>query len=188
MRTKIAALGLIGFAAAACSSNAVYTDQNTVNKQQEIYQQVQPVPLFDFSEQRHTLIQIYQAKNQARQTWAVIQSITGEFIYACPSIGFPIPADTQLTNPEQNLGSGAVVPQAEPDGLYTSANTDATYVLCIRANGNVVPIYTEQKVTLFPFEVKIVNGQIVDAGGDSTMTVDVRGGNSSAAPTPAPSK
>lgn len=186
---KLIALALFGLAVAACNSGSANSNESQiVNKQQQIYANVQPVPLFDFSEQRNTLIQIYDAKNQARQTWAVIQSITGQFVYACPSVGFPIPADTELTNPQAGVGSYYPLPQAEPDGLYTSTNTDATYVLCVRADGSVVPIYTEQKVTLFPFEVKIVNGQIVDAGGDSTMTVTVKGGNSGPAPTPAPSK
>lgn len=190
MKKKILGLAaalLLGLAACQTGNLSLSQDAKQTNSQLQQYQAAQPVPYYDFSEQRHTLIQIYNAKNEARQTWAVLQSMTGVAIYACESIGFPIPADTQLTSPDQiavvnpaglnnntTLYDG-VVSQMEPDGLYTSGNTDATYVLCIH-NGKPTPLYTEQKVTMFPFPVEVVDGKIVDvAGGANTIEVEVKG-------------
>lgn len=188
---KLAVLVPVIALAVACGNvnQSVTHDQDQTNSQLQQYQKVQPVPYYDWSEQRNTLIQIYNAKNEARETWAVIESITGEALWACPSIGFPIPADTQLTNPDQiavtQNGStwyDGVVPQMEPDGLYASSGTDATYVLCVRPDGKAVPIYTEQKVSTFPFPVHVVDGKIVDDNGASTIIVDVKGAPGTTAP------
>ena len=135
----------------------------------------QPTPKFDYSQDRDVLIQIYVAKNEARMTYSSIDSITGQHLFDCPSIGFAIPADTQLTNPLQSIGyysAPAVVEQAEPNGLYSSKNTDGTYVLCVRKNGDIVPIYTEQKVTTFPFPVqRQTDGSYKDVSGESGIKV-----------------
>lgn len=193
MKRMIILLAGVALALGACTGNqSLNADQAQTNTQLQQYQKVQPVPYYNWSEQRNTLIQIYNAKNEARNTWAVVESMTGVALWACPSVGFPIPADTQLTNPDQIAttvppGSSTiydgVVPQMEPDGLYSSTSTDATYVLCIRPNGDTVPIYTEQKVSMFPFPVTVVDGKIVDSGGDSNIIIDVKG--ESAAPPPA---
>jgi hypothetical protein len=174
MRKILVLAGLIA-ALTACGAQSISDDQHTVDKQQQQYAKVQPVPFYDWSQDRAALIQIYTAKNEQRQTYAVITAQgTGAAIFSCPAIGYPLPADTQLTNGLQWIGSGgAVVEQAEPNGLYSSKNTDATYVLCLRDDGKIVPVYTEQKVTLFPFPVKVENGQITDIGGAATITVDL---------------
>mgnify|MGYP001607788218 CR=1 FL=1 len=186
--TKLILGALVALVVVGCGgAQSVETERKIVDRQQDIYNRVQPMPLFDYSQDRNTLIQVYNAKNEARQTWAVDTALDGTPIWSCPSYGFPIPVTTQLTNPEQQIGTGVTVPQAEPNGLYTGQTT-ATYVLCIRPNGDVVPIYAEQDVLLFPFEVRIEDGRIVDAGGASTMTVSVKGGTSSTAPAPEPSK
>lgn len=178
-------VSLIALSLVACDQNkqpsALRQDQATVGDQQAIYSKSLPVPVFDYSQTRSSLIQILQAKTAAVSTYSVIASMTGQPVYVCPSIGFPIPADTQLTNPLRadrltgEDGGIAVVEQPEPDGTYTSQNTDATYVLCVRANGDVAVVYSEQKVTTFTFPVKLENGAIVDAGGASTVVIEVRG-------------
>jgi hypothetical protein len=194
---------------AACQTPTTVTqniarDQAIVNTQQDIYQKAQPVPLYDFSEQRNTLIQIYNAKNEARQTWALFMSAgtgTPVYPYVCPSIGLPIPADTQLTNPMalvriwipgSNGQSGyyldGTLPQPEPDGLHSSTNTDATYVICIRNGGKPELVYSEEKVTAVSHEVTYdpATKSFVDSGKDPTIVIDMKGGKSSVAPTPSP--
>ena len=162
----------------ACSGQET-ADTRKVQDQQAIYAQTQPIPAFQWSRDRDTLIQIYKAKNEANATWSVITSQgTGMPIYICPSIGFPLPADTQLTNGLQQLqghSAGTIVEQAEPNGLFSSKNTDATYILCVRLDGSITPVYTEQKVTTFPYAVKIVNGVIVDAEGSGpSIKLDIK--------------
>jgi len=96
-----------------------------------------------------------------------------------PSIGFGIPYDTSLTNPLQLTsrrldvaGSGyrridGTVEQQEPNGIYASKNTSATWVLSTDCPGNsLAPIYVEQKVTVYPYPVKVnyATGRVTRAG------------------------
>lgn len=173
-------LVLLGVVVAGCvtSDNSDRGDRQTINRQQEIYDKALPIPLFDYSQTRDSLIQIYRTKVSSVATYSVITSMTGQVLFQCPSIGFPIAADTQLTNPLKptwpNTAASAVIEQAEPDGTFTSKNTDATYVLCVLSNGKVAPVYAEQKVLTFTFPVRLENGRLVDAGGDTTAAIDVK--------------
>lgn len=134
-------------------------DRDIVEGQQQHYQKVHPVPHFDYSIPRDVYIQIYSIiTTKAYTTYTIIESITGETKFHGPSIGYGIPEDTQLTNPLtpywKHGGSSGVVEQAEPSGVFSSKNTDGTWVMFIQNDGSVVPIYTEHKVTTFPFEVE----------------------------------
>ena len=173
----IAVLVLIG------CSEAEYRDRQTVESQQGIYAVSQPVPMFDWSQDRDILIQIYSQKNEARTTYSVLSSDgTGEPRFMCPSLGFALPADTSLTNPlTPYAANGAVIEQPEPNGLFSSKNTDGTYVLCVRKNGDVVPVYTELKVTTFPFAVRWENGELVEIE-DSPTTIKIEQRRSPAKP------
>lgn len=165
----------------ACTPSAERQDNTRVQDQQAHYAVTQPIPFFDYSLDRDVLIQIYEAKNEARQTVSIIESFTGELLFTCPSIGYGLPADTQLTNPlapfrysTESWSEGVTVEQPEPNGLFSSKNTDATYVLCIRENGDIAPIYTEEKVTVFPFGIEIgEDGVIRDTGGESNITIEI---------------
>ena len=123
------------------------------------------------------MIQIYNAKNEARQTWTVFYSAAGTPQSMCPSVGYPIPANTQLTSPDQagyvsSYGVG-VVSQMEPNGLYSTTGANGTYVLCVRPNGKNAAVYSESWVTAYPYEVKIEAGAVIDLGGDTTVPIDV---------------
>jgi hypothetical protein len=94
----------------------------------------------------------------------------------CPSIGFPIPADTQLTNPLKPAWSGQsppVIEQSEPNGLYTSKNTRGTYVMCVDKRGRVVPRYHEADVEAYLIPMREVDGMLVPVeGAEPTFTID----------------
>ena len=151
---------LMGASNCSGTPTAERADAEAVNDQQTHYRSVQPVPFFDYSLQRNVYTQIYTATNEARSTYTVVESVTGETKFHCPSVGYGIPADVSLTNPVQgvhprNSGAGGAtsIEQAEPNGLFSSKNTDGTWVLCVTSTGEVAPIYTEHKVTTFPFTV-----------------------------------
>lgn len=142
-----------------CIESSDNKDRKFVDKQQEHYSAVQPLPFYDYSIPRDILIQIYNVvATEARSTYTIIESITGETKFHGPSLGFGIPADTSLTNPLKGdydyNGCSVVIEQAEPNGLFSSKNTDGTWVLFVDKNGEPVPVYTEHKVTTFPFTVK----------------------------------
>lgn len=190
-------LGLVAVAAlalAACNgfNNANSAEAGGVNTQQAQYEKAQPVPYYDYSLQRQALIDIYNAQNRNTQTWDIVTSYAGSFLFECEAVGWPIPVTTQLTNPWTvsnggnipNTGAGNVaIGQAEPNGTY-SGNTQGTYILCIRPDGKVAPVYTENNVQMFPYAVHwdAARNAIVDDGGKSNITLDVKdGGNGHAA-------
>lgn len=180
----ILTLAVLVLMIAACTASSEREVQRAVEGQQAHYVTVQPIPYFDFSFERDVVIQLYKARNEARQTHSVITSQgTGDVIFTCPSIGDGIAADQQLTNPlapyrgsNEGYSEGTVVEQPEPNGLFSSKNTDATYILCIMDNGDVVPVYTEQKVTSFPFEVEIAEDGTITPIGESETTIDIEAG------------
>lgn len=181
---------------AACNSpvaNSITSDQSATNTQMNQYQKVQPLPYFDSSALRASMIGILKAQTTPTNTWSVEVAYTGVPIFMCPSIGYPIPATDELTNPQQvvnvNTNSSTwisgVVSQADPNGVY-GGNTNGTYIMCVGPDGKVTPVYSEPDVNVFPFPVAIVDGKIVvDPNGKSTVSVDMKNiGNQIAAPSP----
>ncbi len=153
---------IIGLTAlSACdwdSSSSDDRDRKTVNAQQEQYAIGQPVPTFDFSLERDVYVQLYRARNQNVATYTVWRSDFGNILGDCPSIGYPIPYDSSLTNPLKKVrGNGTLttVEQAEPNGLYSSKNSIATWIRCVQPDGSQVPVYIEDKVTAYPFPVEV---------------------------------
>ncbi len=139
------------------SSNATRQEQAQQNLQMEQFLRNQPVPSFDWSLERHMLIQLYTARQRATNTYSVVQSeFTGKILWSCPSIGFPLPYSTQLTNSLQaqwrgysDHWSSAVVEQQEPNGLFSPPSAEGTWVPCVDERGRITPVYEERKVTTF---------------------------------------
>lgn len=139
MRKLIAALAAIValLALAGCTGNtSTNNDREVADRQLTRYQEVQPVPQYDWSQYRATVIDIQNAQvhGQATTSFFFNQGVQNP-IFVCPSIGFPVPSTAQLTNPEQKLPNvESVVAQSEPNGVYTGEST-ATYVVCIDPDG-----------------------------------------------------
>lgn len=160
--------------------NAETRDRRAVDQQQRAYQEAQPIPSFDFSLERQVAIELYEARNQAVATHSVWRSTTGMIEGDCPSIGFPLPWDVQLTNPLQVAygGGGAVVAQAEPNGLFTGmGGALGTWVRCVYDVGGrrvTAPVYVESIVTTYPFPVEVDydrNRVTPVAGQQPTVTI-----------------
>ncbi len=189
---------------AACGSGGTtapnVVDTRNTDAQMGIYNKILPVPLYDYSVERDVMIQIYNQRMKAVDTYSVAFSF-GKPIWACPSKGYPIPYTTQLTNPQRiddnhngnsSFYAAGVVAQAEPNGLYTGTTT-STWVLCVRAlaggGSEVVPVYAEPDVIAFPFPVKVnmTTGEITDPGSPSGNGITITT-KAPATPTPAPTK
>lgn len=144
----------------SCNDNANRKEQDKVLRQQEVYLSAQASPFFEWSLQRQLWADFYKAQNSAVSTWSYITpQNTPHVVFETRSQGYPIPMDTQLTNPLQaHFGSGgytgAVIEQAEPNGLFSSKNSDGTIIMAANDDGTLSPIYTEMKVTTFPFPVR----------------------------------
>lgn len=153
---------------AGCNGSEVTNNQDTrdaqvVDRQQSQYAVSQAVPFFQWSLPRHLLIQIYElVTTRVTNTYTIFSSNgTGQIYFECPSMGYAIPADTSLTNPDQVItldrgsygNSMVTIGLAEPNGVYASENTDGTWAMCYHPSGVLVPVYTELKVTTFPAPV-----------------------------------
>jgi len=143
-------------------------DAKAVSRQQSQYQIGQPIPTYDWSLERHLVIQLYNVRNQKSATHSVWRSDRGWVEGDCPSYGYGIPYDTSLTNPlvatdidnqgeEHSYQGGALasIEQAEPNGIFASKNTAATWVMCLGESGSIEPVYVETKVTVYPGPVKV---------------------------------
>jgi len=176
-------IGLVAFLVAGiligCEetyNKSVRKDRIVTDQQLQHYQTVQPVPVFDYSIPRDVLTQIYTILTiGAVSTYTVVTDDFGGVFYQGPSIGFPIPADVQLTNPLQAMHyDGAVVEQMEPNGLYSSKNTNATYVLWVQEDGSVAPGYYELRANAFMYPVvKTDKGWVKAEGASATTTIDM---------------
>ena len=158
-------------------------DAAAVDRQQAQYAKGQPIPAFDWSLERHLVIALYQARNTRAATHSVWRSNTGMIEGDCPSMGYGIPYDTSLTNPQKGAThspasshySSIVVGQAEPNGVFASTNTSATWVLCTGAGGIIEPVYVESKVSAFPYPLNVdYDNNRVTKAGESTVKIDTK--------------
>lgn len=180
--------GLSNMGCGEGSSQSDKVDNEAVEKQQQQYQTHQPTPFFERSLERGVAIQLYAARNERVATWTIWRSNTGKVLGDCPSIGYPIPYDVQLTNPVKITRTGTssghygygVVEQAEPNGLYSSKNSISTWVRCIMKVGDEdveAPIYVEDKVTAYPFPVNVnyeTDRVKPVEGAKPTVTIEVK--------------
>jgi hypothetical protein len=85
----------------------------------------------------------------------VWNEFNGKMVFFCDSIGYGIPYATQYTSPEKMVGynsAPAVVPQADPNGLFSPASAEGTWVMCKNPNGKEVrPVYVEPRIIVSPF-------------------------------------
>lgn len=164
------------------ANKARRADQRTAGAQLIAYQQAQPVPKFTNSQLRQNLIEIETAQVHATATTSFMfllagTGATGPLVKSCPSIGFPIPATYQLTNPQQTAGdNGGVVAQLEANGVFTG-DTTGTYVMCVGDDGKPFAFYHEGYVSTVtgPAHWDTAKGEIVMDGSSSAAFTKVGG-------------
>lgn len=156
-----------------------------VERQQSQFSAAQPIPTYDWSLERDLLIQLYNIRNMKALTHSVWRSDYGLIEGDCASIGFGIPYDTSLTNPlvatdtsqsgdvDRHIGRAlSSIEQPEPNGIFASKNTSATWVMCAGAAGTIEPVYIETKVTVYPYSVSIdYNENRVTKAGNASVTL-----------------
>jgi hypothetical protein len=105
--------------------------------------------------ERRLAREILEMRDQGLTTYTYLFSeMTGRLRFFCNSIGYPLPAATQYTNPQRySTRSGVALPQAEPNGLFSASSAEASYVICISPTGKPVPIYSEPRLITSPFKL-----------------------------------
>jgi len=86
-------------------------------------------------------------------------ALAGKLTYLGETIGYGIPYATEYTNPQKvaytstNVGV-AVLPQADPNGLFSPVSAEGTWVLLKNPNGtDTKPFYCEPRICVSPFKL-----------------------------------
>ena len=155
-------IGAVLFAGCQSTPSQETKDKEAVQQQQSQYAKGQPVPAFNWSLERDLLIKLYNLRNQKVSTHSVWRSDYGIVEGSCTSMGYGLPYDTSITNPLQAAWrsstsgrAGVALGQAEPNGVFASTNTAATWVMCLNPSGAIEPHYVESKVTVYPYPVTV---------------------------------
>ena len=78
----------------------------------------------------------------------------GKLVYLGESIGYGIPYATQYTNPQKWDSGHCCLPQADPNGLFSPASAEGTWILLKDPNGTKVrPVYVEPRIVVSPFKL-----------------------------------
>lgn len=179
-----AVVGIFVLSAGSCDTNGESgrrSEEKTSDQQLDQFLQSQPIPRFNYSQLRQNLIEIQSAQANTTATTSFMflmagSGATGPLVYSCPSIGFPIPASYQLTNPEQKVADGAVIAQIESTGVY-GGETTATYVICVGDDGEAFAFSHEGFVSTVtgPAHWDVEAGEIVMDGASSAEFTEAEG-------------
>jgi hypothetical protein len=164
IRIALIPVAILGFTACDGERRTSSSDQRQSAEQERILQegtsQVGMPAITNFFE-RKQLKAIYELRDQAGlSTYTyLVSEMNAELKFFCNSIGYGIPYATQFTNPEKintdwnQRGFGMVaLPQADPNGLFSPASADGTWVLCKDPNGpEVKPVFIEPRIVVSPF-------------------------------------
>lgn len=157
------AIGILGNSGCDVQPTATQVE---ARKQEQLTQQgVQQVgmpAIINFQEKR-VLKQILELRDTKIVTITYIVDMNGKLHKICDSIGYGIPYATQYTNPQQDIfatSSSTVhfsLPQADPNGLYSPASAEGTWVLCSNPNkpGDVSPLYIEPRIIVSTFPLSV---------------------------------
>ena len=97
---------------------------------------------------------IMELRDQNVATITYLVDMNGRLHKVCNSVGYGLPYATQYTNPQQRVTgqTGTVtLPQADPNGLYSPASADGTWILCVDAKtGKAKPVFMEPRIIVSP--------------------------------------
>lgn len=156
----IAGAAVLAVSLAACTAGgSVSAGQQQENRQQSAdtnsLEANQPIPHFNYSQIRQTLIDAETISADGTQTTSFFfQMGNQDPVYSCPSLGEPVANSASLSNPSQaqwntsgtNTVASAVTGQMDPDGVYAPSSSSGTYVICIGSSGKKYLQYWEGNV------------------------------------------
>ena len=105
--------------------------------------------------ERKLLKMIYELRdNSSYLTYSYLFSqMNGKYVFIGQTIGYPIPYATQFTNPMKRVYDAAVLPQADPNGLFSPSSAAGTWLVVVDPKGEAKPSYIEENVQCFPYKL-----------------------------------
>lgn len=97
--------------------------------------------------------------NAGLRTYTYMRDMNGNLHQLCDSIGYPIPYSTQYTNPlyiamKSSTYGSVALPQADPNGLYSPASAEGSYVMCLNPKDKQLsPVYVEERLITSPYKL-----------------------------------
>jgi len=150
--STISLLGLLSGPNSGCTPDA--DDKQSAAQQVMLQQATDAVgmPAINNFAERRLLKQILELRDQNVTTTTYIVDLNGRTHKLCDSVGYGLPYATQYTNPENPSDNNHGLPQADPNGLFSPASAEGTWVSCLNpATKTVQALYIEPPVIVSPF-------------------------------------
>lgn len=151
----LVALALLGTGCNLNSKEAKQGGKNTAAEQKAVSDgfsrlaDSQPIPSFDWSQERQTVIDVEKVRATGATTTTAGYLEGVGMIWWCPSFGAPVPSTYQLSADEQWVDipddherTRFNVQQGEPTGIYVGPSS-GTWTLCLDDNGKKFAKYWE---------------------------------------------
>jgi hypothetical protein len=162
MKKSILVAMLCAIGLTACDPSPPTSSQIERRKQEELSKQgVETVgfpAIVNFAEKR-MMKDIIEMRDQMHPTYTYIVDMNGKPHKLCDSLGYGLPYATQYTNPQMPQqpfgGNTYVLPQADPNGLFSPASAEGTWVMCLNPKTKKAePQYIEPRIitTTYPLE------------------------------------
>jgi len=145
----------------ACLETPPTSGQIERKKQEELtlqsVQQVGMPAIVNFAEKR-MMKDILELRDQNVATTTYLVGMNNNLTKICDSIGYGLPYTTQYTNPQKpvyEVHGNITLPQADPNGLYSPASADGTWVLCVdHKDGKAKPVFIEPRIIVSPMTLQ----------------------------------
>lgn len=144
-----------------CGDNQPSSDEAQRAAQEQLSQQSNldvGMPTITNFQEKRILKNIYELRDTEIKTITYTQDMNGNLHKLCDSIGYGIPYATEYTNPQSisdQMGHFLTLPQADPNGLFSPANAEGTWVLCLNTETKKIsPVYVEPRIITSPFSLK----------------------------------
>lgn len=143
----------------ACGPENKSSNQIERAKQEELskmaVQSVGMPAIVNFAEKR-MMKDIIELRDRSAATTTYIVDMNGKMHKVCDSVGFGLPYATQYTSPEsyQKVWDGKwdKMPQPDPNGLYSPAAADGTWVQCVNPKTKkATVVFLEPRIIVSPF-------------------------------------
>ena len=130
-------------------------------KQEEMQlQAVQSVgmpAITNFAEKR-MFKDILELRDRSVPTTTYLVGMNNQLTKVCDSVGYGLPYATQYTNPQMRVSGqngNVTLPQADPNGLYSPASAEGTWILCVdHKDGKAKPVYIEPRIIVSPIALQ----------------------------------
>ena len=144
----------------ACEESDAERDQQI--KTQEILKEVNNqlgLPAIKNFQEKKLAKMIFELRDQENLVcYAYIKSdYQGKLCFIGKCVGFGLPYSVQYTNPEKiaksyTQGGFAILPQADPNGLYMPTGLSATWLMMVDPKTKKTrPVYIEPEIVVSPF-------------------------------------